>query len=387
MTGHILARLILEAEDEPLDIEAEVKRLTGTPHPGIEIEIEGNHWNVDRRSETRGKVRQGQIFRNELEDMPREIMSPEAIAQWEAVGWIAVPLSPHIDTQFTKTFDEAVTFLANLRFVGESQDDPDNPELYTNPERVAGTPKHVLLETAFRAMLKPYYDQIDIQKKETNYYGALTEYIHWRVICKRTTGPLKLPNMPTTEWWKPVSKTNAIEWRKQVEKWFMETAHRHGLVLRNFSIYGRLRRDPYFTFETYKWKTGSVAETLDDDPESIFKDIISKIDWDKDLEQALWKFHPYGVGYSVIMSNHRQAVITVWTYFPVERRDTFAEDVKNFVVKWLTDTHVMTVKDVQMTKWETGKTGLSDKTGFVVYINCPQVADAMRTDARRTSML
>lgn len=460
ITGRALANRILEADDEPIDIGAEISRLTSTPRPGIEIEIEGNHWNVYRRSEARGKVRVGQIFVNDLSDMPREVMTPEAIASWQKVGWLAIPLSPHIETELTKTFDQALDFLANLRFVGEnddnperylramtynkqkettcckagytvsksargtrvickqcnqptnlrvklteddedqpepdldpaaeilrytepleftvtnqpgnqpysgksflaeitwpasadssyskiqplirfydltyqdadnpkgqptagryyaatiaghsrraglslynsepawyldpqacaqvidwinaemskrgykltgdwldhhyeSQEDPDNPELFTNPERVAKQPRNVLLEAAFRGMLKPYYDQIAIRATKVTYFDALADYTTWTIDCKRSGKQLPIPNRYQSLY----TYKQAVDWRKQVEEWFSGIAQRHKMILRDFRVYGRLRKDPTFTFDTYRWKSDS-GETLNATPPS-----------------------------------------------------------------------------------------------------------------------
>jgi hypothetical protein len=269
----------------------------------------------------------------------------------------------------------------------ESQEDPDSPELFTNPERVTKQSKSAILEAAFRGMLKPYYDQIAVRATKVEYFEALAEYTVWKIECKRSGKQLPIPNRYQSLY----TYKQAVDWRKQVEEWFNGIAVRHKMLLRDFRVYGRLRKDPTFTFDTYRWKSDAAAtsESLDpDDPETVSRDIIGKLDWEKDLDQALWKFHPYGVGYSTV-GGHSQGVVSVWTYFPVERRDEFSEQVKDFVVKWLTDQRIMPIKNVQVSKWQTGnpEEQLSAKTGFVVYINCPQLADAMQIDARRTSML
>ncbi len=269
----------------------------------------------------------------------------------------------------------------------ESLEDPDSPELFTNPERVTKQSKNALLETAFREMLKPYYDQIDVQKTEGTYYGALTDYAIWRIHCKRSAKPLPLANKYQSLY----AYGEAVNWRNQIEEWFKKIVARHGMVMRDFSVYGRLRKDPTFCFDAFRWKSGNTVESIEDDegmtPEQMVSEIGGKIDWQKDLDQALWKFHPYGCGYTT-HGSHSQAVISVWTYFPVDRRDEFAEQVRDFAVKWLTDNRIMPIKNVQMSRWETGKAGeLSSKTGFVVYVNCQALAAAMQTDARRTSML
>lgn len=502
MTAHALARRILEADDD-LDINSEVKRLTGTAHPGVEIEVVGNHWDV-YRSPLGRRTREplGSVHYNDPNDIP-----PEASPHWQEVSWGAFPLSPRIQGKFFKTFDEAVGFLASIRDMAEAEeidpedipepdydpakeieryttplellvtnqpgghpysgrsflaeitwpagedrykkiqplihfydqtyknddwpkgqptggryyaasiaghrkgvglslynsepawfldpqacdqvidwinaemtkrgyklkgdwldhhyesiDDPDNPELYTNPERHRTVSKRDAFAIALKEMLSQYYDQVDVTHKP-NRYGFekhLKDWTDWVIRCKRNT-PLPLANR-TTSWY---VYRQQVDWRKELENWLSQAAQRHQLILRRFQIMGRVRQDPVFTFETYSWLGESI-----DDPDMLFGEITGKLGWDKDLQQDLWKFHPYGCGYSV-SGGHSQGSVGVWTYFPAEERDAFAERVKNFVVKWINDHRIMNLTSVQMTKWDQTREGGYHYNGFNIWLNIP----------------
>src|SRR5574337_1454810 len=114
-----------------MDISGEIQRLSGTSHPGVEIEVAGNHWNVYRMAFEELR-KQGSIYYSDPKDLPPD-MTPQIRAPRSQFSWDAIPTSPHVDGQFFKTFDEAVKFLAEIKWVGESE--ADDPELYTNPER------------------------------------------------------------------------------------------------------------------------------------------------------------------------------------------------------------------------------------------------------------
>lgn len=520
MTAHALARRILEADDD-LDISKEIQRLSGTAHPGVEIEVEGNHWNVYRMAFEELR-KQGSIYYSDPKDFPED-MTPENRAHWSQFSWDAIPTSPHVDGQFFKTFDEAVKFLANIKWVGEAEEidpedipepnldparelerytdkpklvvknperpgfswsgktfmaeitwddhyrrpgeermqpmvtfydqdeaqegseygqkvsryyaatiaahqpraflelnggvpawtlapeavaqvvdwlnqelskrrgykliqnwpferyesleDPDNPDLYTNPERHHQIEPAEGFETALREMLKPYYDKISVVKAPNALSRLMPSLTDWRVICQRTTGPLPLANR-TMSWY---TYKEQVDWPKQIESWLYKAAKRHRLFLSRFRILGRVRSNPIFTFQTCNFTPGMVGENLDDaeTPEGFVDRMVKSPDADA-LQKALWNFHPYGVGYSVTGS-HRQLNVAVWTYYPPEERDYFAEQVKTFVTEWLERTKIMTVQSIQMSKWDESR-GSAPYTGFNIWINIPFDVNSLGDD-------
>jgi len=81
-------------------------------------------------------------------------------------------------------------------------------------------------------------------------------------------------------------------------------------------------------------------------PEQIISDIVQKVDWQKDLEQDLWSFHPYGVTYMVVAAPNL-AFVLANCYFPPEK-DNFAGRLRDFVVDWLTKRRILVVKSSKL---------------------------------------
>lgn len=503
MTARTIANRLLEAEPEDIDPGAELTRLSTSQYPGYEIEMEGNHWNVYKQ--WRGSQHFiGEIYYDDMSDMPRETMTPEAIASWDAHRWMSIAGFRESEFKACKSFNEAIQWIiavniakttpvreavdpddpkANIeRFAQErstpveteitnlegrrfrvqivwdqaaggtaydaegnevveklqpivqfydmthandpkyarssfkdkgqfvssyyastlverpahtgldlyggeplwqidwrSMDmiigwikeqvesrgyklkddlfgktyeglDPDDPELYTHPEKFSQQPSYEKIESDLRVMLAPYYSRVNVNRRPGmfNTAGSLTRmskptsagpfqnsYV-WTIHCNRDT-PLPLSvanrNLPGYN----------LDWRQEVKHWFEKWAARHNLSLLKFEIYGRLRKDPTFQFETVSF--GPLKEALDpyDEPEKylpVYMDRQREV-LEQRLMEDLWKWHPYGVGYNGVISPN-VAMITAQTYFPPEK-DHFALRFREFVIDWFTKNKVMAI--------------------------------------------
>lgn len=511
MTARTIANRLLEAEPEDIDPSAELTRLSTSQHPGYEIEMEGNHWNVYKQ--WRGSQHFiGEIYYTDMADAPVEAMSPEALQFHDTHRWVSIAGFRENETQQCKTFDEAVQWIiavntvktalplgrrvaeavdpddpaANIeRFAQErsvpaqteitnlegrrfrvqivwdkpaggtaydeegnevpekfqpivefydmthaddpkyrsfkdkgqfvssyfastlverephmgldlyggepvwqidwrSMDmligwikeqvenrgyklkddlfgktyeglDPDDPELYTHPEKFKEQPDYEKIESALRVMLAPYYTRISVNRRPGmfNTAGSLTRMSKptterfqnsfvWTIHCNRDT-PLPLSianrNLPGYD----------LDWRQEVKHWFEKWAAHSNLSLLKFEIYGRLRKDPTFQFETISF--GPIKEALnpDDDPENYLPHYMDRQRevLEQKLMEDLWKWHPYGVGYNCVISP-RVAMVTAQTYFPPEK-DNFAGRFRDFVLDWFTKNKVMTVHFSKLT--------------------------------------
>jgi len=232
--------------------------------------------------------------------------------------------------------------------------DPDDPEPYLHPERFTGQPGYERIESDLRVMLRPYYPEVRISRRPAKFaevFKGLREYFTWTIHCKRE---LPLP-LPKTRPYVGHRGHDPNSWRQQVENWFEDWAERSGFRLTHFETYGKLRKDPTFQFTTWRLpptgisrRSGQPIKEAEDDmtPEQIMNDLLPKLDWNKDLEQDLWKFHPYGVTYTVVAAPNLAYVIAN-TYFPPTQKD-FAGRLRDFVVDWLTQRRILVVKSSKL---------------------------------------
>lgn len=504
MTARILANRLLEA-DEDFNVSGEIERLTGSPYPNIELESEGNHWNVYKKNANPGPGIPplgfiGEIYYDDMTDAP-----PEAHPHWDEFRWMSIAGFRESEMKPCRSFKEALDFIIAVnvvktaRPVGEAEEpdpdapeayiekfaqersvpaetkftsangrkwivrivwdeaaggtsydeegnvvphkpapivkfydvtsgkpqfvssyfaatlvdrqehtgldlvghepvwkidwrtmdmlipwvkqqvesrgyklvkdevdgvsfgyqyeglDPDDPELYTHPERYTQQPSDEKIEGELRRMLAPYYTRVSINKRpglfasreliQRNVPGEPEGAEHripfkdgwvWTIHCNRDT-PLPLP--PTRPY-VGHRGPDPNSWRNQVESWFEKWAKDAGLYLFNFEIYGRLRKDPTFQFQTAR--IGPLKEAAEDDPEQFFAHHVKTVDWDRDLAEALWKFHPYGVGYNVI-GFPRGAYIAATTYFEPDK-DDFARRFRDYAINWLKENRIMPLK-------------------------------------------
>jgi len=493
VTARTIANRLLETEPDDIDPSADLTRLTSTRFPGYDVEIEGNHWNVYKQ--WRGSQHFiGEIYYDDMSDMPRETMTPEAIEGWDTHRWMSIAGFRESEFKACKSFDEAVqwiiavntvktipvreaeepdpddpaayvekfaqersqpavTEITNLEgrrfrvqivwdkaaggttydaegnevpeklqpivefydlthskkgqfvssyyastlverqphvgldlyggepvwqidwrsmdmligwvkeqvesrgyklkddFFGKTYEalDPDDPELYTHPDKFSEQPTYEKIEGALRRMLAPYYSRVTINRRPGmfNSAGSLTRmskptvdrfhdnYV-WTIHCNRDTPlPLTLANRALPGY--------DIDWREQVKHWFEKWAAHANLSLLKFEIYGRLRKDPTFQFETVR--IGPLKEALnpDDDPENYLPAYLDRQREvvEQKLMEALWKWHPYGVGYNSVIGP-QVAMVSATTYFPPEK-DNFAIRFKDFVIDWFTKNKLLTV--------------------------------------------
>lgn len=513
MTGRIIANRLLEA-DEDFNISGEIERLTSSPYPNIELESEGNHWNVYKKNAAPGPGNPplsfiGEIYYDDMTDAP-----PEAHPHWDKLRWMAIAGFRKSEMKPCQSFDQALQFILAVnaaktaRPVGEAVNpddpamniekfskersvpvemevfndlgrrfrvqivwdkpaggtaydaegnevpeklqptvefydmtharnpdyantsiakngqfvssyyaatlmerphggldlmghepvwkidasamdkvrawiksevegrgyklvndeadgisfgmryeglDPDDPELYIHPEKFTQQPSYEKIEGALRRMLAPYYSQVRISRRPgifadremiqrnvpgepegTEHRIIFQDGWNWTIHCKRDT-PLPLPKTAVNYHGQPLD--TAVMWRQQVKQWFWDWARESGLYLFNFEIYGRLRKDPTFQFQTAR--LGPLKEGLDD-PEQFLAHHVKTVDWDHDLREALWKFHPYGVGYEVI-GFPRGAYIVATTCFEPDK-DDFARRFRDYAVNWLKENRIMPLK-------------------------------------------
>lgn len=231
--------------------------------------------------------------------------------------------------------------------------DPDAPELYLKPEQFTAQPDYEKRESDLRIMLRPYYGEVRINRRPAKFadiFKGLPEYFTWTIHCKRNES-LKLPTHDDRR--DRYIGVASIDWRKQVRSWFEKWAQDSNIRLDHFEIFGRLRKNPTFQFDTHlPWKPGTgltsgkpLKETAEDEdmtPEQIISDLLPKLDWHKDIEQALWQFHPFGVSYTVVAAPNC-AFILANCYFPPEK-DNFAGRLRDFVVDWLTQHRILVVQ-------------------------------------------
>lgn len=534
MTARILANRLLEA-DEDFNVFGEIERLTGSPYPNIELESEGNHWNVYKKNANPGPNMPplgfiGEIYYDDMTDAP-----PEAHPQWDEFRWMSIAGFRESEMKPCRSFKEALDFIIAVnvaktaRPMGEAEEldpddpsayiekfaqersvpaetkftsangrkwivrivwdeaaggtsydeegnvvphkpapivkfydvtsgkaqfvssyfaatlvdrqehtgldlvgyepvwkidwrtmdllipwvkqevesrgyklvkdeadgisfgsqyeglDPDDPELYTHPERYTQQPSDEKIEGELRRMLAPYYTRVSINKRpglfasreliQRNVPGEPEGSEHripfkdgwvWTIHCNRDT-PLPLP--PTRPY-VGHRGPDPNSWRNQVESWFEKWAKDAGLYLFNFEIYGRLRKDPTFQFQTAR--IGPLKEAADDDPsaEAMLAHYAATTDWTPDLYNALWSFHPYGVGYEVL-DLKRAAYVVARTYFPPEK-DDFAQRLRQFVQNWFEQKRIFPVKFVKLYSFKHAQqTGGYEQWSTIAAVNIP----------------
>jgi hypothetical protein len=537
----MIANRLLEA-DEDFNVSGEIERLTSSPHPGIELESEGNHWNVYKKGTPPGFI--GEIYYDDMTEAPFDVMTPEAREYWNTHRWIAIAGFRESETTPCASFDEALNFILAInaaktaRPVGESDDpddpemyvqkfakergvpvemevannlgrqfrvrlvwdkpagghaydaegnevqeklqptvefydmtharnpdyqnssiwkngqfvssyyaatlmerptggldlmgyepvwkidaramdkvrawiktevegrgyklvgdeaggisfgmryealDPDDPELYTHPERFSGQPSDEKIEGELRRMLAPYYTRVSINKRPglfasreliqrdvpgepegTEHRVPFKDSYVWTIHCNRDT-PLPLP--PT----RPFVGHRGPDpnsWRNQVEGWFERWARESGLYMFSFEIYGRLRKDPTFQFQTAR--IGPLKESEDDDPspEAMLAHYAATTEWTTDMYNDLWKFHSRGVGYEVLDLG-RAAFVVARTYFPPDK-DDFAQRLRSYVQSWFEQKRIFPVKFVKLYSFKHAqRTGGYDEWSTIAAVNIP----------------
>lgn len=215
-------------------------------------------------------------------------------------------------------------------------EDADNPDLYLHPDRYTKQPSEEKIESQLRVKLRPYYPEVRISKRPGMFSGRIgatvniTDNFIWTIHCNRDTA-LPIPKNVSAY---RGSLIGGVDWRSQVQQWFHDWARESGLHLNSFKIYGRLRTDPTFQFETMR--IGPLKENEDDDltPEQFIAHHIDRQDVKEELLEALWKWHPTGVSYNALVAP-RLAIIMATLYFPPEKDDfylKFVEFVKNWIV-------------------------------------------------------
>lgn len=263
--------------------------------------------------------------------------------------------------------DEAGHINFDLRYEGL---DPDDPKLYTHPERFDKQPSDEKIEGTLRRMLQPYYPTVHISKRPGlfQHVGRVSfkDSFVWTIHCNRDT-PLPLPS---TRPFVGHRGPDPNSWRKQVKHWFEEWAREFGLHLFRFEIYGRLRKDPTFQFQTAR--LGPLKESEDDpSPEAMLAHYAATTEWTTDLYNALWTFHPYGVGYEVL-DLKRAAYVVARTYFPPEK-DGFAQRLRRFVQDWFEQKRIFPVNFVKLYSFKHAQsTGLRlDQWSTIAAVNIP----------------
>lgn len=261
--------------------------------------------------------------------------------------------------------------------------DPDDPELYAHPERYTAQPSDEKIEGELRRMLAPYYTRVSINKRpglfsdreliQRNVPGEgekenripFKDSFVWTIHCNRDT-PLPLP--PTRPY-VGHRGPDPNSWRNQVESWFEKWAKDAGLYLFNFEIYGRLRKDPTFQFQTAR--IGPLKESEDDpSPEAMLAHYAATTEWTTDLYNALWAFHPYGVGYEVL-DLKRAAYVVARTYFQPDK-DDFAQRLRTFVQNWFEQKRIFPVKFVKLYSFKHAQqTGGYEQWSTIAAVNIP----------------
>ena len=350
MTPRAIASRLLE-NDEDFDPLGEIKRMIAT-HPGYEIESEGPHWNVYK--DNRGFI--GEITYDDMADMPRETMTPEQQAHWDTHHWYAKWGWRDDEHKMCKSFEDAVNLIiatnAIKTRVRESEDDPDNPELYVKPEQFSGQPTEEKIESRLRVMLRPYYPEVRISKRPglfsrrgANIGGKPVEdSFVWTIQCNRDT---QLPLVKNVSAYHGQQYVTGVDWRSQVSQWFHDWAREQGLHIFQFKIHGRLRKDPTFEFETSR--IGPLKENEDDEltPEAVIASYVDKDAAQEDLENDLRKFHPYGISYNALLGP-RGGFILATLYFPPEK-DNFYKRFEAFVLNWIANRKLFPVDKHKLT--------------------------------------
>jgi hypothetical protein len=272
---------------------------------------------------------------------------PEWTIDWRTMDLLIPWIKREVESRgFRLTYDEAggISFGAKYESI-----EPDDPELYLHPEKYTAQPSWEKLESSLRVMLRPYYDEISINRRPAHLahlFKGMKDYWTWTIHCKRNAA-LRLPKHTNkVDYFNPPVP---VDWRRQVEKWFWTWAKENHLGFYKFTFYGRLRKDPTFQFDTdagfvKKLKEGEV-EGEDLTPEAVMKELMGKVDWDKDLHTALWEFHPFGVGYQVLAAPN-VAFVLVSCYFPPDK-DNYLGRLKEFVVNWLMERRILVVKSAK----------------------------------------
>ena len=125
VTPRILSNQLLET-DEDFDVKSLVDRYTASGIPGIELEREGNHWNVYKPTVNGSGWHLGEIYTHDMADAPAD-----ADPAWHKVRWIANPVWP-VNQKAFETFEQALDYIVDARNarpkLPESLDPQDDPE-------------------------------------------------------------------------------------------------------------------------------------------------------------------------------------------------------------------------------------------------------------------
>ena len=304
---------------------------------------------------------------------------PEWQIDWRTMNDVAAWLKQEVETRGYRLKDN----LYGKTYEGL---DPDDPELYAHPERYTQQPSHEKIEGMLRRMLAPYYTRVNINRRpglfagremiqrnvpgepaDAEHHTAFQDGWVWTIHCDRDT-PLPLPARTFTDHMAYLS-ADRIDWRAQVKSWFDRWAGQCGLHLFSFKIYGRLRKDPTFQFETAR--IGTLKESEDDpSPETMLAHYAATTDWTTDLHNDLWKFHPYGVGYDII-DLKRAVFVIARTYFPPEK-DDYGQRFRRFIQDWFEQKRIFPVQFVNLySSKHSQRTGGYDQWSVIAAVNLP----------------
>lgn len=354
MTPRAIASRLLE-NDEDFDVHGEIKRMTTSKHPDYEIESEGGSWNVykNRGGSALPINFVGEIRYDGMEDMPRERMTPEQIEHWDKHRWFSSAGWRDEDHKICTSFEEAFQWIvdrnnAKTATVRESEN-VDDPAPYLKPDQFTKQPSEEKIESQLRVKLRPYYPDVRISKRPGMFHGRtgatvnISDNYIWTIHCHRDT-QLPLPKGYSAYHGSLVH--TGVDWRNQVAQWFRDWAQESGLFIRNFEIFGRLRKDPTFQFETTR--IGKLKENEDDlSPEQFLAHHVDMQEIDKEIVEALHKWHPYGISYNAIVGP-RGAFVLATLYFPPEK-DDFYKRYTEFVLNWFKERKAFPVTKHKLT--------------------------------------
>jgi hypothetical protein len=244
-------------------------------------------------------------------------------------------------------------FEDSFPYVNESED-VDDVTAYIHPEDDSKQPKYERLEGELRRMLTPFYSSVSVHREP---FMALKGAYHWTLQCQRDES-LRLPRLTGMQ----NGRYGFIDWRKQLVDYVEQWLEDKGFVqMGSVKIIGVLRKNPTIEFNTFK-SALAMGESLDD-PDSVISQVVAQTDWDKDVCEALWKWHPTGVRYDAIDISGKGGLVTATLYFPYDK-DDFARRFKAFVIQWLEENGVMKVTSSKLWVGEA-----ADKTYPRWYVN------------------
>jgi hypothetical protein len=270
---------------------------------------------------------------------PQDDVPANANPEWKELHYLSSAGSLYPD-QFHKTFDEAVLRLIKLhrdtgRAVAETLLEAEIP---TNPDDV--DPEYYLGEinpgvTELKTELSKLYDKVKIHVRKPTMPTFYPNTMQWVVSCRRDR-PMPYPALYTRT---DPHNTPGHQFRQIVELFFGVWAKEVGLVMSDFKTHGTLRKSVTFTFIARPendpllfMPTRTEESDGPDDPDSFMPGFLDKHEWEKELMNLLWEWHPTGVGYNVAGAPHA-SIVTAWTYFDPATHD-FANGMYDLVLNY-----------------------------------------------------